>query len=119
MGTTRTGWPATDQSVTLDPATIGHLPWRGVPGCPGVRVKELWRRGEIAHALIAYEPGAATPGLPHPGADHYIWVVSGALTIGGRRLTAGSYVHIAPGIPHPIQAGGDDGCLLLQLHHAH
>ncbi len=89
-----------------------------VTGCPGVQDKELWRFGDFVQALIRYAPAASTPGRPHLAAHHHIWVVSGAATIAGRRLVAGSYLHVPPDTPHEIVAG-TDGCLLLQMHRPH
>lgn len=103
--------------LVLDPAGIDHLPWRSVPGCPGVEEKELWRSGDLVHALIRYEPGASTAGTPHQVADHHIWVISGAATIAGRPVVAGSYVHVPPTAEHPIRDVAGTGCVLLQLHH--
>ena len=62
------------------------------------------------------DPGAATPGCPHDGADHHIWVARGSALIGGRSLEAGSYVHVPPGVAQPILATDPAGCLLLQVH---
>jgi hypothetical protein len=106
----------TSALVTLDPAEIDKLPWQPVPACPGVSEKELWRRGDFVDALIRYEPGSATRGGPHTTADHHIWVVSGAATVAGRPVEAGSYVYVPRGIAHPIRDIGPDGCLLLQMH---
>lgn len=105
-----------DRLLMLSPAVIDQIAWRDVQGCPGVKAKELWHHGALVHALIAYGPGASTPGAPHPYADHYIWVISGAATIAGERITAGSYVHVPPGVIHPIGDVGREGCVLLQLH---
>jgi hypothetical protein len=100
----------------MGPAEIGAVPARRVPGCPGVSVTELWRSGDLHDTLIVYRPGAATPGCPHAGADHHIWVVGGSTSIAGRRVGAGSYVHVPPGVSHPILAADPDGCVLLQVH---
>jgi hypothetical protein len=100
---------------SLSPAEIDQLPLRPVMGLEGVRAAELWRRGDLVDALIVYDPDAATPGVAHLAAHHHIWVVSGEATIGGRVLTAGSYVYVPPKVAHPITAGGE-GCTLLQMH---
>jgi quercetin dioxygenase-like cupin family protein len=113
---TRRGPGAPNAVITLRPAEIDERPWQPVAGCPGVKVKELLRQGGTVHALIAYEPGAATPGTPHTHADHYIWMVSGEATIAGGRVTAGSYVYVPMGVSHPIGDVGADGCTLLQMH---
>jgi hypothetical protein len=100
----------------LQPADIRALPAALVQGCPGVTVREVWRSGDLHDVLLSYLPGAATPGCPHRGADHHIWVVRGSASIAGRHVETGSYVHVPPGVAHPILATGPAGCLLLQVH---
>jgi len=100
----------------LCPAEIDRLPWKEVPGCAGVRVTELWRAGDVHDALIAYEPGASTPGPPHPSAEHHIWVIAGSASIAGQRFVAGSYVYVPPDTVHRIADVGAEGCTLLQMH---
>lgn len=102
--------------LILEPPNIDRLPWRPVPGCPGVDEKELWRFDDVVHALIRYAPGSSTPGRPHPAAHHHIWVIAGAATVAGRRIVAGSYAHIPPATEHPIGDVGADGCTILQMH---
>jgi ChrR-like protein with cupin domain len=101
----------------LSPSGIDRLPWLSVPGCPGVAEKELWRSGDLVHALIRFAPGSRTPGRPHLVADHHIWVIEGTATIGGRQVVAGSYVHVPPTMEHPIESTDPEGCTILQLHH--
>jgi hypothetical protein len=108
--------PATDTVQILSPAEIDRWSWRAVPGCAGVRMTELWRSGDMHGALIAYEPGASTPGPPHPGAHHHILVISGSASIAGRRVVAGSYAYVPPGTAHRIAEVGPEGCTLLQMH---
>jgi hypothetical protein len=103
--------------IVLGPVEIDQLPWLPVPGCPGVAEKELWRSGDLVHALIRYAPGSRTAGRPHLVADHHIWVIEGAAAIGGRLVVAGSYLHVPPAAEHPIESIGPDGCTILQLHH--
>jgi hypothetical protein len=111
------GGAASNGLLVLNPAGLDRLPWRPVQNCPGVQEKELWRSSDGVHALIRYEPGSRTPGHAHQIADHHIWVVSGAATIGGRPVAAGSYVHVPATTEHPIQDVGPGGCTILQLHH--
>lgn len=113
MGSTMT---RPDAPMMLRPADIEKRPWQPVAGCPGVRAKELLRLDGTVHALISYEPGAATPGLPHMHADHYIWVVSGEATVAGEQVTVGSYVYVPMGVAHPIRNVGAVGCTILQMH---
>lgn len=118
MSQTTTKLDRPDASLlALGPTEIDQLPWQPVPGCPGVEDKELWRSGDLVHALIRYAPGSRTAGRPHRIADHHIWVLDGTATIGGRRVVAGTYLHVPPTTEHPIQDVGPEGCTLLQLHH--
>lgn len=103
----------------LNPQEIDGLPWAPVDGLPGVYEKVLWHLGSYAQALVRYEQGATSAGEPHLAAHHHIWVVSGAATIAGRRLTAGSYVHVPPQVRHAVENVGPEGCLLLQMHRPH
>jgi hypothetical protein len=112
----RTEQTGTGMVQVRGPAEIDRLPWADVPGCAGVRITELWRSGDVHDALIAYEPGASTPGPPHPGAEHHIWVIAGSASIAGQRVVAGSYVHVPPDTAHPIGEVGPEGCTLLQMH---
>jgi hypothetical protein len=107
---------ATAALVTMRPADIDALEAQPVPGCSGVTVKELWRSGDLHDALISYRAGAATPGCPHTEADHHIWVIRGPVLIDGKRVEAGSYVHVPPGAAHPILAIDPTGCVILQMH---
>jgi glyoxylate utilization-related uncharacterized protein len=103
----------------VNPQEIDGIPWEPVNGFDGVHQKIIWQLGGFTQALIRFQPGAATVGEPHLAAHHHIWVVSGAATIAGRRLTAGSYVHVPPGVLHPVKDIGPDGCTLLQTHRPH
>jgi len=97
-------------------ADLDRLPWQAVCGCPGVEAKELWQSSGCVDVLISYAPGATTPGHPHPSADHHIWIIEGQAEIAGQAMRGGSYVYVPPGTAHPIEAGGQAGCVLLQIH---
>jgi len=101
----------------LAASDIQRRPWRPVAGCGGVRIKELSRSSGCVHALIMVEPGSATPGKPHRGACHHIWVLSGDAQVAGRPAGAGSYVYVPAGAAHPIAAAGATPCVVLQAHH--
>ena len=103
----------------VDAQQINELPWKQVPGCPGVHEKTLWRFGDFVVALIRYRSKASTPGAPHLAAHHHVWVVSGAAEVAGRRLVAGSYVHVPPGAGHPVENVGHETCTILQMHRPH
>ena len=110
---------ALESLYSVDARQIDELPWTQVPGCPGVHEKTLWRFGDFVVALIRYEPNAATSGAPHLAAHHHMWVVSGAAVVAGRRLVAGSYVHVPPGSAHPVENVGREACTILQMHRPH
>jgi mannose-6-phosphate isomerase-like protein (cupin superfamily) len=110
---------ALESLYSVDPQQIDELPWEPVPRCPGVDEKTLWRLGDFVEALIRYQPNATTPGAPHLAAHHHIWVVSGAAKMAGRRLTAGSYMHVPPGVRHQVEDVGGEGCTILQMHRPH
>jgi mannose-6-phosphate isomerase-like protein (cupin superfamily) len=110
---------ALDTLYSVDPQEIVKLPWEPVDGCAGVYQKILWRLGDYVEALVLYEPGASTVGKPHLAAHHHIWIVSGAATIGGRRLVENSYMHVPPGAWHGVTDVGPQGCTMLQMHRPH
>jgi quercetin dioxygenase-like cupin family protein len=103
----------------LDAAEIDAMPWVDVPGAPGVQEKTLWQLGGFAQALIKVRPGGVVPGTAHLAAHHHIWIVAGAATVAGRRMTAGSYLHVPPGVVHEINEVGLDGLTFLQMHRPH
>ena len=102
----------------LDAQAIDELKWENVAHCAGVEQKVLWWLGDFVQALLRYSPGSATPGVPHLAAHHHIWIVFGAVTIAGRPLGQGSYLHIPPGVAH-LAVAGEDGCTILQMHRPH
>lgn len=103
----------------VDADDVDEMPWTPVPRSPGVHEKVLWHFANYVEALIKLEPGAVIDGAPHLAASHHIWVVSGSASIAGRLLSAGSYVHVPPGVSHPIVAVGPEGATLLQMHRPH
>ncbi len=113
------GRASLDHLHALDPMDIDALPWLPVKGCPGVHEKVLWRLGNFTQALIHLDHDAVTVGEPTLAAHEHIWVVSGAATIAGRRLIAGSYLHVPPGVRHAITEVDSEGCTLLQMHRPH
>lgn len=98
---------------------VEALPWRLVPGCPGVAQKVLWCLGDFTQTLVRYAPGSGTPGAPHLAAHLHVWVHSGEVTFAGTRLTAGSSAHVPPGVPHAATDVGAAGCVLVQMRHPH
>jgi mannose-6-phosphate isomerase-like protein (cupin superfamily) len=103
----------------LDADEIDAMPWTDVPGAPGVQEKTLWQLGGFTQALIHVRPGAVVPGDAHLAAHHHIWIVSGTATVAGRRMTAGSYLHVPPDVEHEIHDVGLEGLTFLQMHRPH
>ena len=103
----------------LDATEIDAMPWVDVPGSPGVQTKVLWRFTDFTQALIHVRPGQVVPGAAHLAAHHHIWIVDGTATVAGRRLSAGSYVHVPPGVEHEMSEVGPQGCTFLQMHRPH
>lgn len=118
MTTVMTTRDALSGLTVLDAADVERIAWQPVPECAGVSQKVLWHLGGYTEALIRFAPGATTPGHPHLAAHHHLWVVSGDLTVAGRQLTAGAYVHVPPGVEHEY-AAGPEGCIVLQMHRPH
>lgn len=118
MSTATTSRDALNHLAVLDATDVAALAWQPVPDCPGVSQKVLWHLGGFTEALLRFAPGASTPGHPHLAAHHHVWVVSGDITLAGRDLPAGSYVHVPPGVEHAYTAG-PDGCVVLQMHRPH
>ncbi|MCP2329350.1 quercetin dioxygenase-like cupin family protein [Hamadaea flava] len=107
-------WTDTNGVAATGAEQIRRQPWMPVAGCPGVFIKELSRRGELADVLLRIEPGASTPGRPHQRIEQHIWVLEGEASIGLHRLSVGGYTVVPPGTAHPIHAIGSWGCVLLQ-----
>ena len=108
-----------EQLLAFTPLEIDRFRWQPIADCPGVYYKELWRLGDYVQALIRYDNGASSDGKPLLAGHEHIWVVSGAATIAGRRMIAGSYMHVPPGKRHTVEGVGPDGCTLLQMHQPH
>lgn len=112
MTTTET---VTDRLVALAPADVESLPWQEV-GLPGVRMKELFHRGDAVTGLLRLDAGAHEPLHRHRAADHELWLLQGSATIGDVQLTEGSYVHVPAGMAHATTYVGDEGCTLLYVY---
>jgi hypothetical protein len=81
------------------------------PG-PGIRVRDLWRRG-VRHALLVeIDPGAAWPFVDHhvPGPEE-VYVISGELGDGANTYPAGTFLHHPAGSSHIPQSRS--GCTLF------
>jgi hypothetical protein len=100
----------------FDPLDLDSVASVPIDGCPGVGAKTLWQSPDAICALIHYRAGASTPGHPHADAHQHIWIVYGTVVVAGRLLVSGSYVHVLPGVAHPVRALGDHDSVLFQVH---
>lgn len=82
---------------------------------PGVNYVTLWREHKSLAGLMELDPGAELPEHTHRASIHHVWVVAGSARVDGRRLTAGSYVHVPAGVPHGLEAL-EEGCTLFYLY---
>jgi glyoxylate utilization-related uncharacterized protein len=95
---------------------IWAMDWEPLRDLDGVGHKVLWQSGAVTVGLIRVEPGAEKPPHVHHHAHHHIWIVSGAATMLGQRITASSYLYIPPGIVHEVTDVGPEGCVFFYSH---
>lgn len=80
-----------------------------LPGVSYKILREGARRG-AGTFLIRLEPGTSYPAHVHPGGEE-VWVVEGAMRVGGDELVEGDYLYTPPGGAHAAESR--DGCLFL------
>jgi oxalate decarboxylase/phosphoglucose isomerase-like protein (cupin superfamily) len=102
--------------VTLDAYEVSALDWQPFPGVYPVQYKLLWRSGWSVAGILRVPRGASFPAHTHEKAQHHLWVISGSADMLGRRMEAGSYLHVPAGVPHGIDAAGPDGLEVLYLY---
>lgn len=95
--------------IVLSAAEVEELPWEQLGDDPGVTQKVLWRSGAVRLGLMRVAPGSENPVHTHNYAQHHILVTAGEATMVGRRLGAGSYLYVPPGVPHGVGEVGPDG----------
>src|SRR3954470_1782535 len=95
---------------------IWAMPWEPLRDLEGVGHKTLWRSGAVTTGLIRVEHGHEKPAHVHYGAHHHIWLVSGACTMVGERVTAGSYLYIPPGVEHAVTDVAPEGVVFFYTH---
>jgi mannose-6-phosphate isomerase-like protein (cupin superfamily) len=102
--------------VILEPSEIAQLDWAPFPGDEQVEYKLLWQSGWSVAGIMKVPDGASLEAHTHRGAHHHLWVLSGAAEVMGRRLEAGSYVHVPAGVEHGISAVAPEGFEMLYLY---
>ena len=87
--------------------------WKPTP-TPGLELS-LLREQESGGATFFLRFAKGTMGArhTHPGGEE-LFVVSGSITIGGRRLGTGDYLYTPPGAAHDAQAH-EDTVLFMNL----
>ena len=111
--------PPTRPTLALDPAfffiaasdTTG---WKQLP-VPGAFIKLLSADRERGFAVVL---GRLERGVRYPAHQHYtpedIFLLTGDLTIAGRRLGPGDFHHCDAGTSHPVNYS-EEGCTLLAV----
>ena len=92
-------------------AIVAHAVRPRSPG-PGIRVRELWRRGMKRALQVEIDPGAIWPSIDYhvPGPEE-LYVVSGDFEDGENAYGAGTFVHNPAGSSHIGQSR--NGCVLF------
>lgn len=106
--------PTRTDQVVATAEQIASLPRRPVDDDPGVHERVLWSSGVQISGVMEFAPGARIPEHTHDTHSHHVWITEGSLAVLGRTLTAGSYAHVPPGVPHEVVAG-TDGCTLFYV----
>jgi quercetin dioxygenase-like cupin family protein len=87
--------------------SLGDAEWINT-GTPGLDYAGLRRHanGEGASIFLRFAAGAIGADHSHPEGEE-LYVVSGDITIGGRRLKPGDYLYTPPGASHEAVAHTD------------
>ena len=88
--------------------------WRNLP-VPGASIKLLSADRERGYAVLLgkLDKGVRYPAHPHPTGEDLL-ILTGDLTIAGRRLGPGDFHHCDAGTEHPVNYS-DEGCTLLAV----
>ena len=104
---------------TVDPsfffiAARDQAGWKTLP-VPGASIKLLAADRERGYAVLLgkLEKGVRYPAHPHETPEE-IFLLTGDLTIAGRRLGPGDFHHASAGTEHPVNFS-DEGCTLLAV----
>jgi quercetin dioxygenase-like cupin family protein len=105
-----------DKAIVLTEEEIDHLPTTALRGIgSGVSHRVLWEQDNAVAGVMRLRPHGQVDPHVHRRAYHDIWMIDGECEILGRRVTAGSYVHVPAGVEHGIIASGV-GCTLLYVY---
>jgi quercetin dioxygenase-like cupin family protein len=97
-------------------AELAATPWEDLPGIEGATHKVLWQSGAVSIGMIRVEAGRTKPEHTHHGAHHHMLITQGSCVMLGRRVDAGSYVYVPPGVPHAVDDVGPEGVEFFYTH---
>lgn len=88
--------------------------WKNLP-VPGASIKLLSADRERGFAVLMgkLDKGVRYPAHPHPTGED-ILILTGDLTIAGRRMGPGDFHHCDAGTEHPVNFS-DEGCTLMAV----
>jgi quercetin dioxygenase-like cupin family protein len=84
-------------------ATLGTSGWQPTPTSGLDYVELRQQEGGGSTIFLRFAKGTRGRAHNHPGGED-IYVVSGDITIGGKRLKAGDYLYTPPGVAHDAVA---------------
>lgn len=111
--------------IAAQPAAPAPAPFRYVPqpvagpwipfGVPGAYIKVMQVDRERGYAVVLgkLDPGASYPAHQHQGPEE-LFMLTGDLTVGEHRLTAGDYHHSEAGTEH-LSNHSVQGCTLIAV----
>jgi len=98
-----------DSALTVDSAEVDARPIEDVDGH---RIRVLWRGAEGVVGVLELVADERLPRHSHHAAEHHVWVERGTCQVAGRCLDPGSYIRVAAGDVHSLEAG-PRGCRLF------
>jgi mannose-6-phosphate isomerase-like protein (cupin superfamily) len=106
-------------AVVLPVEVIDEFEWEPFGPVGAARRQILWQSGDSFCGILRVEPGHDLAPHVHHRGHHHAWILDGEAIVLGRRLGAGSYIHVPIGVEHGIAASGTRGCKLFYLYLRH
>ena len=105
-----------ERAVLLTAGDLASLPEEKLGTTEGVTRKVVWRSASGEAGVLRVSARARLGVHAHRASHHHMWVLEGSADILGRRVTAGSYVHIPVGTEHDVDATATEGCSVFYLY---
>jgi quercetin dioxygenase-like cupin family protein len=102
--------------VVLDADAVGRLPWAAMHGVDLAVTRVLWAESGSLAGVMRLDAGAGLAPHAHQEGHHHMWVLDGSARIGGRRVSAGSYVHVPAGVRHGVEDVGAGGFTMFYVY---